>query len=627
GQSKSEFEPEGVLCGFVTDAGTGDPVTDARISISMRRIYRTEADANGFYSFDEVGQDGNYKIEVTSKDYIGITDYRSLPVVSLEKGKQVVRNFELARACQIEVRVIDEAGKPIEGARIRVSSLADAMGREFGSNRYSKQTDEEGLILLGGFEPAETGYVITAMGTHLGDSIKRGGHGYRRTIYDYAPDRLVVTFTDPNLIEYGEIVLKKGVQVQGYAEYADGVPAEGLEISARPDWWHCTTVPEMAPIDANGLFTLTHIVPGAYSLNIHFPRDGGGSTSFPVLQAQLPMEDGVLSVKIPRRSPGSSVSISGEVTFAGSEKPDHVEVSAYSPEDGGHHSVSLLGGQRTFTLGSLGPGTYTVSFSGPNVERKVVENVEAPCTDLQVELTYVAKPKLRGSVVRAGTDEPVTKFRARLRKVKALRGIYYTQSSAWNEFDNPRGTFDIQAVGPGVYEVQVAADGFAWIWSERVNTDQNKPVRIELVQGGAIEGTVLDAERNPISGARVIPLSKAAGTSRQLSEEFVSEEGAVETDSSGKFRLENLAPRRESIKVKHADFAFSVAKGIEVLDGRATKGIEVVLSKGGGAEGYVYDVRGKPQGGVTLLFEAEPGYSGEAELAGRLATVITDSNG
>lgn len=628
GQSKSEFEPRGALCGFIADAETGEPVMDARVSIWISRIYRTEADANGFYCFDEVEQDGNYKIEVASKDYIGITDYRSLPVVRLEKGKQVVKNFELTKACQVEVRVINEAGKPVEGARIRVSSLADEMGREVGLGRHLKQTDEDGLILLGGFEPAETGYVITAMATHLGDPIKRGDHSYRRTIYDYAPGRLLVTLTDPDVIEYGEIVLKKGARVQGYAEYADGVPAAGLEISARPDWWHCTTVPEMVPIDANGIFTLTHIVPGAYSLNVHFPQSGGGSISYPVLQTQLPTADAVLAVKIPKRSPGSLVSISGEVTFAGNEEPDYVEVDAYSPEDRGHHSVSLHGGQRTFILDSLEPGTYTVSFSGPNVERTVVENVEAPCANLEVELKYVAKPRLQGSVVRAGTNEPVTEFSVRVRKIKVLRGIYYTQSSAWNDFDDPSGTFDIQAVGPGVYEVQVAADGFAWVWSDRINTDQNKPVRVELIPGGSITGRVVDEQGNPVGGAKVIPLSKACGTSRNLRDAFASEDGAVETGADGRFVLNNLPPGRESIKAKHHDYCFAVVADIEVVDGKATEQIEVVLAKGGGAEGYVYDEQGNRQAGVTLFFQDNSGYGGSGDQeAGRFGMAITDSNG
>jgi hypothetical protein len=112
-----------------------------------------------------------------------------------------------------------------------------------------------------------------------------------------------------------------------------------------------------------------------------------------------------------------------------------------------------------------------------------------------------------------------------------------------------------------------------------------------------------------------------------LSKTFVSEDGAVETGSDGGFRLEHLPEGSESIKVKHSDFAFSVAQNIEVLGGQTTEGIEIVLPRGGGAEGYVYDVRGRPQAGVTLLFQDEPGDSGQGELAGRLATAITDSNG
>jgi len=69
--------------------------------------------------------------------------------------------------------------------------------------------------------------------------------------------------------------LKKGIEVQGYAEYSDGVPAEGLEISPYPDWWHTNHCPEDYPIDANGLFTLRHITPGMYTIHVDFPHPEG----------------------------------------------------------------------------------------------------------------------------------------------------------------------------------------------------------------------------------------------------------------------------------------------------------------------------------------------------------------
>ena len=133
-------------------------------------------------------------------------------------------------------------------------------------------------MLLGGFKPVQTPYLITV--THRGQEqwVEKEGRRYRMAKQDYSPGHLKVTLTDPNLIEYGEVVLSKGITVDGYAEYKDGVPADGLKITAIPSWWHANRYPPHHPIDANGNFTFEHITPGLYRLQVSIPE---GSESPP----------------------------------------------------------------------------------------------------------------------------------------------------------------------------------------------------------------------------------------------------------------------------------------------------------------------------------------------------------
>jgi len=630
--TKYEFKAQGVLSGLITDAETGEPVTDAELEISVRRIYNTKTDKNGFYSFDSVEPEGNYRIKLTSKEYVGVYDYNKMPVINLAKGKQSVKHFQLEKACMIEVLVVDEAGEPIKGVQLLATSLADDRKRDIGGSTYTQKTDDEGYLLMGGFLPAETSYLITA--THkVEDTRTKNKDGIIHVTMKsaHAPDKLIVKLNDPDVIEYGEIILKKGVEVKGYAEYSDGVPAGDLSISAYPQWWHSNHCPARSPIDPNGYFTIPHIASGMYRMQIVIPLGEGGATGYNVSQSQLPLKDGeLLVVKIPQKSPQSLASISGKIKYIGDKRPNSVHVYATSKQ-GGRGSTNIGRNQGglldTFTIDRLEPGRYNLTFSGTEIERKVIKNIEVPANGLEVELKYIMKPKLKGIVVDLKSQEPINRFRARARKLKTLRGSNYVQSGRWSEFTNTEGKFDIDLVGPGVYQIQIAADGYAWQWSSDVSTDKNDPVNIQLSVGGSIIGRVVNESGGPVDGAKVIPLSRSGGAMPRTMKLFTSEEGAVKT-VKGEFVLKNIAYGMETLKFVHADYGFTVVKDIEVVEGQITDEIEIILGKGATVEGYVYDVSGSPQSNVVLYFQDDSGYSGSGdEQAGRLAMVITDPNG
>ena len=87
-----------VLCGFISDTKTGKPVTDATVNIEHR--YKAETDANGFYCLGKIHKDGNYRISIDSNEYVGIYNYREMPIVNLSKDRQVVKDFKLDKGCR-----------------------------------------------------------------------------------------------------------------------------------------------------------------------------------------------------------------------------------------------------------------------------------------------------------------------------------------------------------------------------------------------------------------------------------------------------------------------------------------------------------------------------------------------
>jgi len=261
------------------------------------------------------------------------------------------------------------------------------------------------------------------------------------------------------------------------------------------------------------------------------------------------------------------------------------------------------------------------------MEDKVIEDVVAPTSDLVVELVYASKPLLKGLVVDAKTGEPVRKFRVRARKLQTLRGANYVQEDQWTYFENEQGDFGVQAVGPGIYQVQAAADGYAPAWSQEISTDSTDPIELSLTSGGAVAGRVIDTEGRPITGAKVIPLSIAGGVMDSTKDAFTSEEGAVET-VDGEFKLQNLPASDETLKVTHPDYTSSIVENVRVVEGAPMQAIEVVLLQGGTVEGYVYNDKGVPLANEALRFQDSSGYSGSGdEEAGRLGAAVTDSNG
>lgn len=625
-----EFKPQGVLSGLVTDIETGQPVPNALIQIANRRILHTRTNTNGFYWFEKVHQAGNFDVSVDAVTHVGIQRGQENPVVNLSNEKQTVQDFQLPKACMVDVWVVDQNGVGIAEARVVAGSLLDAYGRAPGYFADGRSTDPNGYVLLGGIPPGNADYIITAWhDVEVGLEKTAGGY-FRRTAYDYAPGRTVVWLPDPNEIPQVTIVLEEGQDVQGYAEYIDGVPAAGVRLIARPGWWHSVNSAKGPETTADGTFTFKHVMPGTYHISRYITQSGGGGTTRSLTQVQLPPANGApLVLRIPEKSPQALVSISGTITFLGEKTPGYVSVEAYSAT-GGYTScrtASEPNGTAEFVLKQLEPGPYTLMFSGTSMENKTLRDVAAPTSDLEVEMSYSPRPKLSGTVLDAETGSPIPRFAGRVRKLRTLRGASYVQQNRWIQFDNPRGEFSLDSVGPGIYEVQIQADGYAPRWSGPINTDERIPIQLSLTAGGTITGIVVDEEGQAITGAKVTPLSKACGAMPQTREAFASEDGAVET-ANGTFALDHLPPGPETLRATHPDYAFSIIRNVVVREGATTADVEIVLTEGATVEGRVYDDHGKPQAGQTLFFQNAQGYGdSDFDKAWRLASVVTDSNG
>jgi RNA polymerase sigma factor (sigma-70 family) len=628
-----EFEPTGVLSGLITDAQTGRPVQNVRIRVGNNGIGDVRTDEHGFYHVDRIFRPGNCTVYVDSNDYVGFGMNSNAPKLNLSQEQQVVKHFKLGRACKAAVQVVDVNGVGIAGVDVIPTSLTDSRRTRINDQGLPRHTDHMGHILLGGFPPSSSEYMITALAQKAVRKRQMGeGLILAESELTHCPAHALVRLTDPNVTTRVKIVLELGQTIHGYAEYSDQTPALEIQIGAQPSWWHCNGgSSRFASVNSDGTFAVPHIVPGTYNIQMATVNDDGlPISSRVILQTKLPLADNeALFLRLPIPAPQAGVSISGQFVFSGEKKPHSVMVHARSRTHGSKSfDLQIMSGRNMhapFSLDGLKAGSYRLRFTGTDIEELVLDDIVAPSNDLEVQLAAVGKPQIEGFVLDQLTGNPIHQFQIRTRKIKTLRGENYAPTRDWIAFTQDTGYFQVESAGPGIYQVQALADGYAPSWSEAINTDENQVLEVSLTPGGSLSGIIMNQAGELINHGKVIPLSYACDTNTRTQHLFASEKGAV-VSQDGVFKLDHLPVGPESLKLIHPDYAPQTIAALEVRANQITAVADIILSSGGSVEGLVLDEHDRPLPNQTLCFcDAETGTTDDASQ--RWATVVTDVNG
>jgi hypothetical protein len=287
-QPSSAIASKWPLSGWITDAETAEAVIDAAVTISSGENYTAATDANGFYYFENIGQDGNYKIKITSKEYVGIIEQQESAVVYLSNDSNQVRNFKLEKACMIDLLVMDEANEPVSNAQIFITSPTDT--NNIIDMGFEQMTDEKGFLVLGGLGRGIFNFTaIHKIPNVLGNTVG--------ILPDYAPHRVTVKLENPNDIEYKEIVLKKGAEVRGQVQFEDGSPGSELIVTVQPAWWDLPFELRSYVTEYDGGFELENITDGTYLIGLMEQADGNDILTF---ESVLPPKDKPFVIIIPQ---------------------------------------------------------------------------------------------------------------------------------------------------------------------------------------------------------------------------------------------------------------------------------------------------------------------------------------
>jgi large repetitive protein len=643
GRASAALSPgsaEPVTIGLAPTATLSGRVVDAADAKALPGI-RIVARGQGGEFIARSGPDGRYSIRGLSPQSYQLTaeDDRFVPwsrTVRVAAGQSETQDVPLARGATLVGRVMDEEGRPIEGALVQVSRSGENILRAFmrsmegggavrtgrdGSFRAARLAPGEGQRL----DVSHDEYEARALG---GLSLTAGA------------TRSGVT-----------VVLRRGLSVRGFAKDEEGRPLAGVEV----------TLSRALNLRAGrGGAQLSLIGPGS---QVRRETGGDGRFEFRGLKAG----DYTMSA---RRSGFSRATVDPlNVTEARSAEPLELVLKPGATISGVLHDKAGAGvsgwyvsaraasqaGGPTFGPGTIrseeptGPDgvfflegltageTYEVQVMGQAGLGPRKSGVVAPAEG--VELVVTGTGQIRGRVVDGDSGRAISDFQVRfqpdaqggVRFVMRMgtgrgRGPYERQS-----FHAEDGSFVLEDVAAGRWTVEAFAPGYQAGSASGVSVGEGEAaegVEVRLSKGGVVSGRVLELRTGrPILDATV--RAELSGGEPRVGMIRIGGEGGdneATTDAEGRYELAGLAPGTWTVTASHPDWSEATTR-VEVKEASTTADIR--LGKGGSVGGTVL-AGGRPVAGAQVALSAagDSGFrAGAGMLGGGEQSTLSDDGG
>ncbi len=166
-------------------------------------------------------------------------------------------------------------------------------------------------------------------------------------------------------------------------------------------------------------------------------------------------------------------------------------------------------------------------------------------------------------------------------------------------FDSADGSFEITELPPWAVVVRASAKDFAPAFSKsvRVEPGQARNIDIGLTAGCSLEGTVKNADGQPLPFVFIDAESRVqTGGTSELS---MDTSNRAESDENGHFRLEHTPMGRIAIRGYDNEHAPSTVL-VDINDCSNAKPIEIVMTDGGAITGVARGSDGEPLPGARI---------------------------
>lgn len=495
-------------------------------------------------------------------------------------------------------QVVDEAGKPVAGARVRTHT--------YRGEERTVWSGADGRFTLRQL-PAGRPHEVTA--------VSEGFAPLTQSANVPAPGR-----TAPPL----RIVLGRGAAAVGRVVTGDGLPVAGAELSLAQlsdSTGFSDEEPVRAISDQAGRFRFPNVSPGVFDLQAK--RAGFA----PAFREGLEISAKSKEVDLGEIVLEAGAAIEGRVTDERGNPIARADVFLSAEEDFG---AFFGAGERAVVTGADGRFRFPDLPRGRRFELMVTREGFAPASlpglearpgsPLRIELREGRT--LAGRVVDAD-GEPVAEASISLLETTqiTLEGSGFSSGSMTRGVakTGEDGRFVIADLEPGTVELQVDAPGHRRkrVPGLRIPEHGDAPaVEIALDPGAAIEGRVLDAQGTPVRDAMV----RAEG---ERNEEGVLSFAGGHTDADGRYRLNGLEVGRHEVYAESSERDLRAQGFLEVRPG--TNRLDLTFPSGVEVSGRAIGPGRNPVAGASVqLRNLQSGQGRQATSGADGSFLFTD---
>jgi RNA polymerase sigma factor (sigma-70 family) len=538
----------------ITERATGAPVQGAELELRSTLVWKATTDASGVARLRGVGA-GWLPLAVRAK---GFAPAAMMLATSGNPDTTERVALSLAYGAAINGRVVDDAGKPIAGARVVATNASEP---------------------LPVVDPRRDGVLTAGDGTFSVPTVSAGTWRLTATAGDHAPVTSVPLTVDGEHARNGvELVLAAGAVVRGVVQDKAGKPVAGADVSVVAQGFVPWRPRRQAFTDASGRFAIAGLA--RRDVEVVAWHDSGASAIVPVDLTSKREREVALTLDV-------SGAITGTVVDKTGQPIGDAQVIAEPDWTGGtgdRGAWAVRGVQETvtdqggaFRFAGLPDGSYRIRAARPGSSEAALalsEGVLARPGASAIRIVLPAEGRVVGKVQLADGKPPAA-FTVTL---GATNPVPFAASDGAFALAAAAGTHPLTVSGPGFVTTTKQAT-----IAEGKDTDLGT---ITVTPGRSIAGRVVDEHGTPIAKATVAAGSLLTGGGAEL---YIKDESInakdTETDANGRFVLDGFSPASLTVVAGKAGVGRSASIRLPASPDSAT--LELVLRPTSGITGKV----------------------------------------
>jgi len=521
-ERRREQMPRGRIAGVVVTTN-GDAIAGAEVratrsnvletgqSVATRFSAVTTTNAAGRFSVGLL-DDGEYQVEVNKAAHVAADDRprsepRSTQRVIVSGGVADDVRLALARGGIISGTIVDSAGEPLQGVRVRALRLRSENDQVVAvATGWDRSTDERGRYRLFGL-PSGSYMLVASMGAEASGTDRAQHRGFALTYFPGTPS---IEGAQTLRVQAGAELSALDVtiaptftaRVAGRALDSAGEPLVGrVQMTISRHASAITTEPVVTRVTADGTFELTGVPPGTYVLHAIGEAGFGRAPQFGV--APVVVGDRDPAPVTVQASPGTT--LEGRFIVEGTSDPPlralAIHASAADLDRGpragrGPEGLAVHDDGRFYLTGLHGPMRFSATSLPPTWYLKSLTIAGSDVTDMPFDFSSSAETLSDVEIVlstEGATIAGVASDGANTRASDFVAVAFSTSRDTWfngsrhvkQRRSDAHGSYAIEGLPPGEYWV-AAVDRLEpgnWLTPDNLDALVPSAARVTVLEG------------------------------------------------------------------------------------------------------------------------------------------------